>query len=276
MASVGNATQPVGSHLGGTEAAVCLPVAVDVPLQTSQGTDHDDTGDETLGEEVHGAHFGGHLSPALVLVGNVTLHGHEVVHGLRGDGAEHTSEVTATEGDGELLTLTVVFLGLALGLEQVGVDGVLNLVETNELDHGVRHLATPERGEGAEREAGVGLVGVHGAHHTEHTAGECGGLSSAGEGDLHLDLGHLERAQGDVGEDLGGTGGGSPEGEAGDEVVVDGVGADEGGVQVLEELVEAELEESLGSVAEESRDDSLGDAGDALELERLLDGGQEA
>ena len=270
------AATPWLHDLRGTEAAVCLPVAVDPPLETSEGTDHDDTGDKTLGEQVDHTHLGGHLSPSLVLVGDVTLHGHEVVHGLGGDGAEDTGEVTAAEGDGELLALAVIFLGLALGLEQVRVDGILDLVETNELDHGVRDLATPQRSERSEGESGVGLVGVHGAHDTEHTRGELRSLGGAGKSDLHLDLGHLERAESDVGEDLGGTGGSTPKRKAGNQAVVDGVSADNGGVQILEELVETELEKTLGTIAEEGGDNTLGDTSNALELEGLLDGLDEA
>ena len=66
---------------------------------------------------------------------------------------------------------------------------------------------------------------------------------------LDLDLGHLERAQGDVGEELGGGGTSEPDGT----LVLGGVLlTSEVAVGILEHFVETVLEHSLEGVADES------------------------
>jgi hypothetical protein len=119
-----------------SEAHCALGQSVDPPLEASKGSDHEDTSAQALGEEILGSYFGSHLSPSLVLVLGNALHGHEVVHGLGGDGAEDTSKVTRQESDSQLSTGGHIRLLDALALK-VLVDSLSGQVESNELDHGV-------------------------------------------------------------------------------------------------------------------------------------------
>ena len=111
-------------------------------------------------------------------------------------------------------------------------------------------LATPERDERAEGETGVDRVRLHPLDGGDEFAGELLGL--AREGDLHADLGHLEWAEGNISEELSGTGSSSPEGHLGglaSEVLL----SNSSSVKILEELVKAELEETLSSITGRDR-----------------------
>jgi len=64
---------------------------------------------------------------------------------VRDDGAEHSGNVTGSEGDNELLSLGAVGPGLG---HNVLVQELDRALEAGELHHGVGDLATPERHQG--------------------------------------------------------------------------------------------------------------------------------
>ena len=123
---------------GGSETAPDLESIIDHPLEASEGTDHEDTGAETLPEAAH-ADSTVDLTDALA---SLVHDGDTGVGGVGNDGAEDTSQVAGHEGDHHLLALAV--LGLRLG-EDVGVEHGDDLLEGHELDDGVGDLSSPER-----------------------------------------------------------------------------------------------------------------------------------
>ena len=113
----------------------------------------------------------------------------------------------------------------------------------------ITHLARPKGDDGAEGVAGLRLQSAHLTEGSEHGDGE-----GTGRARLDLDLGHLQRAEGDVGKELGRGGARAP-----DEALVLGGRLLAGHVHVgvLEVLVEAVLKETLERVTDERRADAL-------------------
>ena len=56
---------------------------------------------------------------------------------MRDDGADNTSEVSGSEGDTELSSLAIRFLGLS---EDAGIEELHDLLEEEELGHGIGNL----------------------------------------------------------------------------------------------------------------------------------------
>jgi hypothetical protein len=130
------------------------------------------------------------------------------------------------------------------------------------------HLTRPERDERAEGEAGLNLAGGHSGERGAEAGGE-----HADGARLDLDLGHLERAERDVREDLRAGGAREPDRAA---VLGRVLLAGEVRVLVLEDLVEPVLEHALERVADERRAEALEDAGAALLGEEGADTRDEA
>ena len=120
------------------EADGHLEGIVDPPLETSEGTDHEDSGAKTLPETVE-ADIGIDLSNGATLLVHDGDHG---IGGMRDNSAEDTSPVTGKEGDHELSGLGVRALG---GGEDVLVEGLDGVLESTELHHGVGNLTEPQR-----------------------------------------------------------------------------------------------------------------------------------
>ncbi len=180
------------------------------------------------------------------------------------DGANDTGEVTGGEGDAELSALGVGLLGSS---EDVGVEGLDDLLEEEELGHGVGDLARPEGHDRAEGEAGHGAVGRHGVGGSNEAGGE-----GASRGGLDLDLDHLHGAEGNVGEDLGGGG----TSEVDETTVLVGVLlTSHVGVEILEVLVEAELEAALEGVTNEGGSPTLHEGHATFLSSNSLDGANE-
>lgn len=112
-------------------------------MEASKGTNHEDSGTETLPESTESnlaidlldLGDGGTTSSSLVEDGD---HG---VSWMGDDGAENTGNVTRHEGDHELGALGVGALWLG---EYLLVEGGDNLLESDELDNGVWNLSSPE------------------------------------------------------------------------------------------------------------------------------------
>ena len=106
-------------------------------METSEGTDHEDTCTETVPEAVETDVLVDGANGSSLLV-------HDRDHGVCGVGdnsAEDTSPVAGQEGNTELLGLAVGVAGLG---EDVGVEESYCLFEGDELDNGVRDLSAPE------------------------------------------------------------------------------------------------------------------------------------
>lgn len=128
---------------GGGKTASDLEGVVDDPLKAGEGTNHEDSGTETLPEscesnlcvDLLNLRPSGTTSLSLVEDGD---HG---VSWMRNEGAENTGNVTRHESDHELFSLAV--RGLWLG-EDISVEFSDNLLESDELDNGVWNLSSPK------------------------------------------------------------------------------------------------------------------------------------
>jgi len=163
-----------------------LECVIDPPLEASQSTNHQDTGTETLGSQVDGTGLAGNLANRLALVLSLAHEGDDRVGRVGDDGADNTGEVTRGEGDTELGALAVGLLGFS---EDVGVEQLDDLLEEEELGHGVGDLTRPEGNEGTEGVASLNLCPGHLLESSTEGSGE-----GTGSGSLDLDLGHFEGA----------------------------------------------------------------------------------
>jgi len=175
------------------------------------------------------------------------------------NGAEHARDVAGGEGNAELLRLGALILWLG---DNGGIQQLNGALEARELHHGVRNLASPERGEALEK-ASVAIL----LHKTGKAVGEANAVGGSG---LNSNLDSLHWGEGNVGNKLGA--GGAGEEEEGP-VSVSCVGAGQISELLLEELVEAELAGALGSVAKHGGEPSTDEAGHALLPEDGAKGG---
>lgn len=120
-----------------------LESIVNEPLHTGQGTNHEDSHRQTvpktletnsLVDSLHGLQSG--LAGLLL---TVDLGDHDV-GGVGNDGTQNTGQVTSGKGDSNLLGGGEVLLGLS----EILVDLLDNLLERSKLDHGVGDLSEPE------------------------------------------------------------------------------------------------------------------------------------
>lgn len=180
------------------------------------------------------------------------------ISGVGDNGAEHTGSVTSNERNTSLGKLGVLILGLG----QVRVDQINKVLKSGKLDHGVRDLTSPKRGQTAvqtrETLSGEGLAGGR-----ENVAGE------RRDGGLGLDLDGLPGAQHDVGEELGRGRGGQEEHGL---VLGGNVLADPVAVLVLEQLVQTVLTSTLERVTDQGGAETGEDTTEALGLDDGLPG----
>lgn len=121
-----------------------LEWVVDPPLQTCEGTDHDDSRDETRPESgksdlaVDFADLLADGSSLLSLTIQLADHG---IGWVRDDGAEDTGEVSGHESNTELSALGVIFLSLG---EVISIEVSNEPFESDELDNCVGNLAAPK------------------------------------------------------------------------------------------------------------------------------------
>ena len=162
---------------GSLEAASNLEGIVDPPLETGEGTNHENTGTEAGPKTIEANLFVDLASSSTTLVHN----GHHSVGGVRDNSAEDTSPVTGHESDHQLEGLGVGVAGLG---EDVGVEGTDGLLESNELHDGVRDLAAPER-DNTLVEQGPATFGHHLGPSSASSSREGTGVRSL---DLDLEL----------------------------------------------------------------------------------------
>ncbi len=176
---------------------------------------------------------------------------------MRDKSAENTSPVSGNESDHKLSGLGV--LAFRLGPDFLVAEGD-SVLESSELDHSVRDLSG-HQGHETLVEASSSFLGEFLVSGTE-LGGEGSGLGS-----LHSDLKGLHGAEEAISDDLS-AGRGKEETDC---LVLLGLGAEDVFVDILEDLVEAELSETLHGVAD---DGGLPSEEESFNSCLSLDGGQ--
>lgn len=276
---------------------VLIELTVDGELEGSQGTNHEQTSADTsvratetkLFADLDQAGGGALTGQALGLV-DLGQHG---VGGLRDDGGGETGNQTGAQVDGGLHALGHGALGLDL------VDGLGDLLVDDELGAGVRNpggelvsrypICMPGRSRGPEiyveppavepcrrkspdllleqnrAETSVESTNTLLLQHLAETADQTRGVGGLGD---ETNTGGLEGAEGNVGEELGGTGGGDVDQGA----VVGGIlVAEQVDGLLLEELVSSELEGTLQEVTGGGRAQAGQKSAGTLSLDDLLE-----
>lgn len=198
---------------------------------------------------------------------------------------DNTSEVTRSKGDTKLSTLAVGLFGLS---EDMGVEELDDLLKEEELGHSVgdlknryvsllvgfgkefflHYLTRPQRNEGTEGIPGLNLGPAHFPDSCTEGSGE-----GAGRAGLDLDLGHLQRTEGDIGEDLSGGRTGKPDSGL---VLVGKVLTSQVHVGILENFIETILEHALEGVTNEGRAEAFPDTVCTLFCNESLEGTAES
>lgn len=240
----------------GTESL--LDVVVDGELEGGEGTDHDDTGtqaqEETLDTELTSqADEAGHDGAS---AGGLVDLGKEGIGGLGDDGSGHTGDQTGAQVDGGQGTGREVLLGA-----ERSEDGLGGTLEDDELGHGVGDLLEQDGAE-SRVETAEGTVLLQDTGETTDKTGGEGGLGN------ETNAGGLKGAEGNIGKELGNTGGDEVDGSA----VVDGVlltnSLNDG---LLPELVTTELEGTLQEVTSEGGAESGQESASTLSLDDLTE-----
>lgn len=226
---------------------------IDHPLESSKGTDHDDSHRQAVPEAAEANVLvypadGTTEGLSWCAVG-VELADHDIGR-MRYDGAKDTSQVASGEGHSGLSSLAIV----RLLTRQAVIDHLDNGLEGGKLHHGIGDLATPQRIQTLVQTGGA-LLGRDGADAVE------GAGVGVGNGALHTDLDSLKGAEGDVGKELGRGRGSEVQTRL---VLVSGLRAGQVRVCLLEVFIPAVLESSLGRVSKEGGTPAGEDAADAL------------
>ena len=221
-------------------AAHGLPSIVDPPLQTRQRTNHQNTRSQTVPASLPAQNLH-RLQHRDLLRGVVHLR-HARVERMRHQRAEHTRNVARSERHRQLRRLAV---RLARLRQQEAVEQTHDVLERGELHHRVRDLTAPQRHQTLPQsthalstrdlaDSGHQLVGeVH-----------------LGRTRLDTHLGRLHRALEDIREDLSGRRSGQVDRVL---VVLGSLLSHQVDVEVLEQLVTSELEETLHGITVEGR-----------------------
>lgn len=125
----------------GLETDGSLEGIVDPPLETSEGTNHKNSGKETS-PETRETDLRVDVTNTLTLVFRSVHLGNHGISRVRDEGAEDTSQVTRHEGNGQLLSLRVFTSGSS---EELGVEKFDDLFEGDELNDGIGDLSGPKR-----------------------------------------------------------------------------------------------------------------------------------
>ena len=133
----------------GTSSSCCLKSncglewIVDPPLKTGQGTDHDDSCDQSCPQSfesdllIDSSYF---LTYSAFFTSFWVDLGDHGVSGVGDYGAEDTSKITGCEGDAELCGFTVIFFAFG---EDVIIEELHEPFESDEFHNGVRNLSGP-------------------------------------------------------------------------------------------------------------------------------------
>jgi hypothetical protein len=217
-----------------------LEITVDSKLASSKSTNHEETSTETRErttetELTADLEETGHGTLTRSTLGLVDLGKHGIGR-LGDDGGGHTGDETGTKVGNSLHAAGEILLGVA------AEDSLGNLLEDDELGHGVGDLLEAD-GTETSVESTDTLVLQHLGETTDKTVG-VGGLRD------ETDTGGLERAEGDISEELGGGG----RGEVDTSAVVGGIlDTDVVDELLLEEFVSTELQGALEEITGEGR-----------------------
>jgi len=220
---------------------------VDPPLETSEGTDHDNSGSHTSPKSVEtdfGVDFLDVVTSGATSLDGVELGDHSI-SGLRDQSAEDTSNVTRHEGDGELSSLGVFALGLS---ENLFVEKSDSLFESDELHDGVGDLSSPEGSQTLEQ-TGSTFISSDLVQSRRKVGGESTGLRG-----LDSNLNGFPRAEETISNNFSGSRSNSPT----NSLVFNGVvGTDNTGKDVLEHFVETEFTQTLEGVSDKGGGETL-------------------
>lgn len=220
-----------------------LDVTVDGELTSGQSTNHEQTSTNTTVATTE-TEFLGDLdqsaSGALTgeTLGLVDL-GQHSIGGLRDNGGSETGNQTRTQVDDSLGSIR------GSVLVDRSVDGLGDLLVDDELGHGVRDLLEQDGTETA-----VESTETFRLRDLAETRDETGGEGRLGH---ETDTGGFEGAEGNVGEEFSGSGGGEVDGGS---VVGGGFVTELVDTLLLEELVSTKLESTLQEVTSEGRADT--------------------
>merc|ERR1719452_79735 len=124
-----------GMEGGAGQAELDLDSVIDEPLESGEGSDHDNSGTQSSPHAFESEGLGGVSNAGSLGLVHVA---HDGVGRVRDNGAEDTGDVSGGEGDNELLRLGA--LGSGLG-HNVLVDGLHSPLKAGELHHGVGDLS---------------------------------------------------------------------------------------------------------------------------------------
>lgn len=181
--------------LADLETNSSLEAVVDPPLETGEGTDHQNSGSETSPEtgESNLRVDQGHGSECTTIRLNVVKLGDHSVSRLRDQSAENTSNVTRSESNRELLSLAVLVFWFS---EDISVESFDGSFESDELHDSVWDLSSPEWSKTLVQSAGT-FSRVDGVECLSEFSWE-----SANLGGLHSDLDGFEWAKQDISDDF--------------------------------------------------------------------------
>lgn len=248
-----------------TQACCSLEGIVDPPLQTSEGTDHENTSGKTASHQVPESDLGCYGANRFALVLSLTDLRDNRVSRMGHNCAHDTSSVTRQEGNSELSLLRV---RLPWFRKDVSIAKGNGLFEKVELGDCVRDLTAPQRNDGAEWESSFSRIG----RHLRQRRSE-GGRPGTWRCGLNLDLDHFHRTQSDVSKELCRSGS-----KAEDEALVlfRVLFSGDVAVHILEVLVETKFEKALHRVADESGQPALPDTGSTLLGDKNPETGEKA
>ena len=242
-----------GGRRGAGQAELDLDSVIDEPLESGEGSDHDDSGTQSSPHALQNKIKLGKIMERCELCTDFESEGlcgvsdagslglvhvaHDGVGGMGDNGAEDTGDVSGSEGDNELLGLGA--LGPGLG-DHVGINGLHSPLKAGELHHGVGDLSAPQGDQGLVEAIDTLILQDFGEGFPQS------GGEGAGQRGLHPNLDRLHRRQSNVSHKLSRAGSGQIERGP---VEVSVLFTHKAGVDVLEDLIESKLADSLGGVA---------------------------
>ena len=229
---------------------IYLHTIIDEPLKSSQGSDHNNPGSESLPEAAKAKGFNCGTNAGARSLVQVRDKG---VGGVGDDGAEDAGNVASCEGHNQLLTLGTLSPWLG---NDMFIESHHSLLKASKLHHGVGDLPAPQGHQGL-----VEAVDALSSHDLGERSPQ-GGWEGAHRRGLDPHLTGLHGGEGDVSEEL--SRGRGCQVESGHVEV--GVLLPHGvGIELLEHLIKAKLTKTLSRVTngswgpskEKARDASL-------------------
>ena len=212
---------------------IYLHTIIDEPLKSSQGSDHNNPGSESLPEAAKAKGFNCGTNAGARSLVQVRDKG---VGGVGDDGAEDAGNVASCEGHNQLLTLGTFSPGLG---NDMFIESHHSLLKAGKLHHGVGDLPAPEGDQGL-----VEAIDALSSQDLWEGSSQGGGEGAHGGG-LDPHLARLHGGEGNVSEEL--SRGGRCQVESG-HVEVSVLLSHGIAIDLLEDLIEAKLAETLGRI----------------------------